>query len=55
MSAPAQNESGTSSSDAPPTPVGASGCEFDSCPPDAPATGSDPNDRNFVSLLSLAC
>ncbi|KAI5122401.1 hypothetical protein M0805_002952 [Coniferiporia weirii] len=51
LSAPAENKSGTGSSDATPTPLGSSGCEFSSCPADAPATGSDPeNPRlNYVN------
>ena len=39
ISAPADNKSGSSSLDAPPTQVGSDGCEFDSCPPGSPPTG----------------
>ena len=39
ISAPAENESGTGSSDATPTTVGCDGCEFSSCPPGSPAYG----------------
>ncbi|KAI5122404.1 hypothetical protein M0805_002955 [Coniferiporia weirii] len=55
LSAPAENESGTGLSDAPATPLGSAGCEFSSCPPDAPATGSDPNDArlNYVNSFHV--
>lgn len=48
MSAPAENESGTGSSDALATPLGSTGCEFESCPPDAPATGFNASNRMFL-------
>ena len=41
ISAPAENESGTSSLDKKPTQVGKNGCEFHSCPGDSPATGQN--------------
>ncbi|PAV14943.1 acid phosphatase [Pyrrhoderma noxium] len=51
ISAPAENKSGSGSLDFPPGQVGSSGCEFDSCPPNSPATGSDPDDNriNYVN------
>jgi 5'/3'-nucleotidase SurE len=39
ISAPAENQSGTSSSDAEPKPVGSKGCQYASCPANSPATG----------------
>jgi len=39
LSAPANDESGTGSEDAPPTTVGSGGCEFDTCPAGSPPTG----------------
>ncbi|THH05555.1 hypothetical protein EW145_g4708 [Phellinidium pouzarii] len=50
LSSPAENESGTGSSDAPATTLGPSGCEFESCPPFAPATGSEPDNRKCYNL-----
>ncbi|KAL5514055.1 hypothetical protein ACEPAG_2816 [Sanghuangporus baumii] len=47
LSAPADNESGTGSSDAEPEPLGSDGCQFESCPPFAPAAGSDPDNARF--------
>jgi hypothetical protein len=47
LSAPAENESGTGSSDAPPTAVGSSGCEFNSCPPGSPAYGRNASMPRF--------
>ena len=44
LSAPADNNSGRSSLDAPPTPL-TGPCEFDSCPAGAPAVGADPGNR----------
>jgi len=41
LSAPAENESGTGSSDSSPTTVGSSGCEFDSCAPGSAPTGNN--------------
>ncbi|KAH8109105.1 acid phosphatase [Phellopilus nigrolimitatus] len=55
LSSPAENESGTGSSDAPPTVLGSDGCEFQSCPAGAPATGSDPDDArlNYVNSFPV--
>lgn len=39
LSSPAENQSGTGSSDSPATRVGGGGCQFGSCPADSPATG----------------
>ncbi|KIW04279.1 5'/3'-nucleotidase SurE, variant [Verruconis gallopava] len=47
ISAPAENKSGTGSSDATPSPVGSSGCEFDSCPANSPAIGSNSSEPRF--------
>lgn len=44
LSAPAEGRSGTSSKDEPPTEVGDEGCQFDSCPPNSPATGRNASD-----------
>jgi hypothetical protein len=41
ISAPAIDRSGTGSSDAPPTTVGSSGCEFGSCPGGSPPIGNN--------------
>ncbi|GAM84525.1 hypothetical protein ANO11243_025210 [Dothideomycetidae sp. 11243] len=51
LSAPAENESGTGSTQAPPTPLDDGPCEYDSCPQGSPATGSDPDDSrlNYVN------
>ncbi|KAI5122403.1 hypothetical protein M0805_002954 [Coniferiporia weirii] len=51
LSAPAKDKSGSGSSDASPKELGHHGCEFSSCPPYAPATGSDPDDAslNYVN------
>lgn len=49
--APAENESGTGSSDAPATVVGANGCEFDTCPAGAPATGFNASNRESCSYF----
>ncbi|KAI5122400.1 hypothetical protein M0805_002951 [Coniferiporia weirii] len=51
LSAPAENQSGTGLDDIPPIQLGPSGCEFSTCPPFAPATGSDPEDArlNYVN------
>lgn len=46
LSAPAENESGTGSSDEPPTVV-TSGCEFSSCPAGSPAVGSNSSMPRF--------
>ncbi|KAL5522068.1 hypothetical protein ACEPAF_1924 [Sanghuangporus sanghuang] len=53
LSAPAENESGTGSSDAEPEPLGLDGCQFESCPPFAPATGSDPDNARFNYVNSF--
>ena len=44
LSAPADNQSGTGSKTAPPTPL-ADPCEFDSCPAGSPAIGFNASDR----------
>ncbi|CAI6295622.1 unnamed protein product [Periconia digitata] len=51
LSAPAENQSGTGSSDATPTQVGSSGCEFSSCPGGSPPTGANATDPrlNYVN------
>ncbi|KAL6717157.1 hypothetical protein ACLMJK_005072 [Lecanora helva] len=50
LSAPADNESGTGSSDAPATPL-TQPCEFNSCPAGSPAEGSDASNSrlNYVN------
>ncbi|KAL5480413.1 hypothetical protein ACEPAI_1683 [Sanghuangporus weigelae] len=55
LSAPADNRSGTGSSEAEPEPLGADGCQFESCPPFSPATGSDPNNPrlNYVNSFPV--
>lgn len=47
ISAPATNESGSGSLDAPPTTVGSGGCEFGSCPAGSPATGRNSSMHRF--------
>lgn len=47
ISAPADNESGTGSSDALPSPVGDDGCEFASCLSGSPAYGSNASMPQF--------
>lgn len=47
ISAPAENESGRGSLDAPPTKVGSSGCEFESCPAGSPPTGMNASMPEF--------
>lgn len=47
ISAPAENESGTGSSDATPTTVGSSGCEFGSCPAGSPPEGKNASMPRF--------
>jgi hypothetical protein len=47
LSSPAENQSGTSSSDKPATTVGSSGCQFGSCPAGAPATGFNASDTKL--------
>ncbi|KLO06234.1 acid phosphatase [Schizopora paradoxa] len=51
--APAENESGTGSSDAPASVVGSGGCEFDTCPAGAPATGFNASDPRFNYVNSF--
>ncbi|KAF3763976.1 5'/3'-nucleotidase sure family protein [Cryphonectria parasitica EP155] len=46
ISAPAEDESGSGSDNAPPTEV-TDGCEFDSCPPGSPAVGSNSSMPRF--------
>lgn len=50
LSAPANDQSGTGSADAPATTVGAGGCEFDTCPAGSPATGFNASDRKLVCM-----
>lgn len=50
ISAPAENQSGTSSLDSDPDTVGSDGCEFDSCPPGSPPTGSNTTMPRFNVL-----
>ncbi|KAK3671766.1 hypothetical protein LTR78_008311 [Recurvomyces mirabilis] len=47
LSAPAENESGTGSSDATPTTVGGGGCEFRSCPAGSPPYGKNASMPRF--------
>jgi len=52
LSSPAENQSGASSSDSPPTTVGNGGCQYGSCPAGSPATGFNAsNARLNVSFL----
>ena len=52
LSSPAENQSGTSSSDSPAKTVGSGGCQFGSCPAGSPATGFNAsNTRLNVRLL----
>ncbi|KIK64938.1 hypothetical protein GYMLUDRAFT_194708 [Collybiopsis luxurians FD-317 M1] len=54
LSAPAQDESGTGSSTATPTPL-TEPCEFDSCPSGSPAEGSNSSDTrlNYVNSFPV--
>lgn len=52
LSAPAENQSGTSSLDAEPEPR-EEPCEFNSCPANSPAIGSDPNNSRFEYVNSF--
>lgn len=52
ISAPAENESGTGSSDATPTVV-TSGCEFSSCPAGSPAVGFNSSMPRFNYVNSF--
>ena len=47
LSSPAENQSGTSSSDTPPKTVGSNGCQFGSCPAGSPATGFNASDTKL--------
>jgi hypothetical protein len=47
LSSPAENQSGTSSSDTPPKTVGSSGCQFGSCAAGSPATGFNASDTKL--------
>lgn len=51
LSAPAENQSGKGSLDAPPTQVDADGCEHQSCPGGSPPTGANASDPrlNYVN------
>ncbi|KAF3048534.1 hypothetical protein E8E11_007984 [Didymella keratinophila] len=51
LSGPAENQSGTGSSDATPKTVDSDGCEFSSCPGGSPATGANATDPrlNYVN------
>ncbi|KAF1929995.1 acid phosphatase precursor [Didymella exigua CBS 183.55] len=51
LSSPAENQSGSGSSDATPETVNSDGCEFSSCPGGSPATGANATDRrlNYVN------
>lgn len=55
LSAPAENQSGRSSLDAPPKQVDGDGCQYQSCPPNSPPTGADPtNPRiNYVNSFPV--
>lgn len=52
ISAPAENESGTGSSDANPTTV-TNGCEFSSCPAGSPAIGKNSSEPRFNYVNSF--
>jgi len=51
LSAPATDQSGTGSSDSPPTTVGKGGCEYNSCTAGSPSTGFNASDPtlNYVN------
>ncbi|PVI05487.1 acid phosphatase precursor [Periconia macrospinosa] len=55
LSAPAENQSGTGSSDAAPKQVDADGCEFSSCPGGSPPTGANSSDPrlNYVNSFPV--
>ncbi|KAH8725142.1 survival protein sure-like phosphatase/nucleotidase [Phaeosphaeriaceae sp. PMI808] len=55
LSAPAEQKSGTGSSDASPTEVDADGCIHASCPPNSPPTGSNVTDPrlNYVNSFPV--
>lgn len=52
LSAPAENKSGSSSLDLPPTPR-TSPCQFDSCPANSPAIGTDPSNPRLQYVNSF--
>jgi hypothetical protein len=54
LSAPAENESGTGSSDSTPTTVGSTGCEFSSCPAGSPAYGKNASMPRFNVYVARA-
>lgn len=47
LSSPAENQSGTGSSDEEPETVGSDGCQFGSCPPGSPAVGFNATDNRL--------
>lgn len=47
LSSPAENQSGTSSSDTPAKTVGSGGCQFGSCPAGSPANGFNASDTRL--------
>ncbi|KAF2274741.1 sure-like protein [Westerdykella ornata] len=51
LSAPAENKSGSGSSDSQPTKVDSDGCAWNSCPPNSPPTGANSSDPrlNYVN------
>jgi hypothetical protein len=57
ISAPAENQSGTSSLDLPPSTVDDDGCQFESCPPGSPPTGRNQSMPRFNvrSMYPIMC
>ncbi|KAF2739809.1 acid phosphatase precursor [Polyplosphaeria fusca] len=55
LSGPAENQSGRSSLDAPPTTVDSDGCQFQSCPGGSPPTGANASDPrlNYVNSFPV--
>ncbi|KAM3414342.1 hypothetical protein BST61_g10989 [Cercospora zeina] len=53
ISAPAENQSGTSSRDAEPEDLGPQGCQFESCPPYSPAIGRNESEGRFNYVNSF--
>ncbi|ORX95145.1 survival protein sure-like phosphatase/nucleotidase [Clohesyomyces aquaticus] len=55
LSAPAENQSGTGSSDATPKTVDSDGCEFGSCPAKSPPTGTNSSNTrlNYVNSFPV--
>lgn len=53
ISAPAENKSGTGSSDEEPEEVGNDGCEFESCPAGSPAYGRNESMERFNVSVNL--